>query len=291
MAYKAPFNYIGNKYRIINEITSLFPKEINNFVDLFCGGGDVSINTRARHIYANDINYHVIDIIQAIQKQPITEILKYIDNTIQKWGLSKDSKENYLRFRNYYNNSKKPIDLYILMCFSFNFQFRFNSKHEYNNPFGQNRSHFSAKMRANLITYSQLISKIEFTSCDFRQFNYDMLHDGDLLYADPPYLLSCGSYNDGKRGFNGWSIGDDLKLMEILQDLHEKGIKFALSNVIEHKGKQHHYLIDWATKNKFIIHDLNINYNNCNYQNKNKTTPTINDNTTPQPRKKKTWGS
>ncbi len=274
MAYKAPFNYIGNKYRIINEITSLFPKEINNFVDLFCGGGDVSINTRARHIYANDINYHVIDIIQAIQKQPITEILKYIDNTIQKWGLSKDSKENYLRFRNYYNNSKKPIDLYILMCFSFNFQFRFNSKHEYNNPFGQNRSHFSAKMRANLITYSQLISKIEFTSCDFRQFNYDMLHDGDLLYADPPYLLSCGSYNDGKRGFNGWSIGDDLKLMEILQDLHEKGIKFALSNVIEHKGKQHHYLIDWATKNKFIIHDLNINYNNCNYQNKNKTNNT-----------------
>ena len=274
MAYKAPFNYIGNKYRIINEITSLFPKEINNFVDLFCGGGDVSINTRARHIYANDINYHVIDIIQAIQKQPITEILKYIDHTIQKWGLSKDSKENYLRFRNYYNNSKKPIDLYILMCFSFNFQFRFNSKHEYNNPFGQNRSHFSAKMRANLITYSQLISKIEFTSCDFRQFNYDMLHDGDLLYADPPYLLSCGSYNDGKRGFNGWSIGDDLKLMEILQDLHEKGIKFALSNVIEHKGKQHHYLIDWATKNKFIIHDLNINYNNCNYQNKNKTTNT-----------------
>lgn len=274
MAYKAPFNYIGNKYRIINEITSLFPKEINNFVDLFCGGGDVSINTRARHIYANDINYHVIDIIQAIQKQPITEILKYIDNTIQKWGLSKDSKENYLRFRNYYNNSKKPIDLYILMCFSFNFQFRFNSKHEYNNPFGQNRSHFSAKMRANLITYSQLISKIEFTSCDFRQFNYDMLHDGDLLYADPPYLLSCGSYNDGKRGFNGWSIGDDLKLMEILQDLHEKGIKFALSNVIEHKGKQHHYLIDWVTKNKFIIHDLNINYNNCNYQNKNKTTNT-----------------
>lgn len=274
MAYKAPFNYIGNKYRIINEITSLFPKEINNFVDLFCGGGDVSINTRACHIYANDINYHVIDIIQAIQKQPITEILKYIDNTIQKWGLSKDSKENYLRFRNYYNNSKKPIDLYILMCFSFNFQFRFNSKHEYNNPFGQNRSHFSAKMRANLITYSQLISKIEFTSCDFRQFNYDMLHDGDLLYADPPYLLSCGSYNDGKRGFNGWSIGDDLKLMEILQDLHEKGIKFALSNVIEHKGKQHHYLIDWATKNKFIIHDLNINYNNCNYQNKNKTNNT-----------------
>lgn len=276
MAFKAPFNYIGNKYRIINEITSLFPEEINNFVDLFCGGGDVSINTRACHIYANDINYHVIDIIQAIQNRPITEILKYIDNTIAEWGLSKSSKENYLRFRNHYNSShsKNPIDLYILMCFSFNFQFRFNSKHEYNNPFGQNRSHFSPNMRSNLITYSQLIHNIRFSSLDFRQFDFDMLHNGDLLYADPPYLLSCGSYNDGKRGFNGWGIGDDLKLMEILQGLNDKGVNFALSNVIEHKGRQHRYLIDWTAKNKFIIHDININYNNCNYQNKNKTNNT-----------------
>lgn len=26
------------------------------------------------------------------------------------------------------------------MCFSFNYQFRFNSNHDYNNPFGRNRS-------------------------------------------------------------------------------------------------------------------------------------------------------
>ena len=102
MAFKAPFNYIGNKYRIIDRITSLFPRDINNFVDLFCGGGDVSINTRASHIYANDINYHVIDIMRAFQSYSIVEVLKYIDNTIKEWGLSKSSKENYLRFRDYY---------------------------------------------------------------------------------------------------------------------------------------------------------------------------------------------
>lgn len=274
MAFKSPFNYIGNKYRIINEITSFFPREINNFVDLFCGGGDVTINTRAKHIYANDINYHVIDIMRIIQNHPITEILKYIDDTIREWGLNKNSKENYLLFRNYYNSRRNPLDLYILMCFSFNFQFRFNSRHEYNNPFGQNRSHFSANMRANLISFSQLVKEVVFSSADFRNFDFGILGKGDLLYADPPYLLSCGSYNDGKRGFKGWSVSDDLKLMEILQKLNEEGVNFALSNVIEHKGMKHTYLIDWANRNKFTIHDIDVNYNNCNYQNRNKASAT-----------------
>lgn len=274
MAFKAPFNYIGNKYRIINELIPLFPRDINNFVDLFCGGGDVTINARANHIYANDINYYIIDIMREIQSRPIIDILKYIDSTIKIWDLNKYSKENFLHFRDYYNNNKNPLDLYILMCFSFNFQIRFNSKHEYNNPFGQNRSHFSANMRANLITFSQLIKNVILTSSDFRNFNYDILNKGDMLYADPPYLLSCGSYNDGKRGFNGWNISDDMKLMEILQNLHIRGINFALSNVIEHKGMQHSYLINWTKKNNFKIHDINVNYNNCNYQNRNKTSIT-----------------
>ena len=41
MAVKAPFNYIGNKYRIINSIQEYFPENIDIFVDLFCGGCDV----------------------------------------------------------------------------------------------------------------------------------------------------------------------------------------------------------------------------------------------------------
>ena len=275
MAFKAPFNYIGNKYRIIDRITSLFPRDINNFVDLFCGGGDVSINTRASHIYANDINYHVIDIMRAFQSYSIVEVLKYIDNTIKEWGLSKSSKENYLRFRDYYNNhSHNPLDLYVLMCFSFNFQFRFNSKHEYNNPFGQNRSHFSENMRSNLVMFSQRISDIIFSSTDFRNFDYGVLGNGDMLYADPPYLLSCGSYNDGKRGFRGWTVDDDLKLMEILQHLHRRGVLFALSNVTEHKGHTHYYFAKWVENNGFNTHDIGINYNNCNYQNKNRNAVT-----------------
>ncbi len=44
---KSPLNYIGNKYRIIDQIHQYFPKDINTMVDLFCGGCDVTINTVA----------------------------------------------------------------------------------------------------------------------------------------------------------------------------------------------------------------------------------------------------
>lgn len=34
---KSPMNYIGNKYRILDQIKVYFPDNVNNFVDLFCG--------------------------------------------------------------------------------------------------------------------------------------------------------------------------------------------------------------------------------------------------------------
>ncbi|MBP1563622.1 MAG: Dam family site-specific DNA-(adenine-N6)-methyltransferase [Oscillospiraceae bacterium] len=270
MAVKAPFNYIGNKYRIINSIQECFPEHIDTFVDLFCGGCDVSINTVANNIYANDINYHVIGILQEFQKHDVEYILDYIDTTIEKWQLSKTNEDGYKLFRDHYNQTKNPLDLYVLMCFSFNYQFRFNSSHDYNNPFGRNRSSFNDVMRSNLILFKEQINDIHFSALDFCNFDYDILHTGDFLYADPPYLLTCGSYNDGKRGFRGWTEKDDLDLMRILTELSDRGVNFALSNVIEHKGCTNDALTEWIADNGYTVHGINFNYNNCNYHTNNR---------------------
>ena len=32
---KSPFNYVGNKYRIITELKNIFPKTVNTFYDVF----------------------------------------------------------------------------------------------------------------------------------------------------------------------------------------------------------------------------------------------------------------
>lgn len=267
---KSPMNYIGNKYRIMGQIQKWFPKNINTMVDLFCGGGDVAINTKANRIIANDMNCYVINILKAFQEYGKDDTLKYIDETIKKWGLSKTNKEAYLTFRDYYNQSGNPLDLYVLMCFSFNYQFRFNEAHEYNNPFGANRSSFNDVMRRNMMKMFERIHAIEFQTADFLTMDFSNLGEGDFLYADPPYILTCGSYNDGKRGFRGWTEADELALLRLLDRLNEQGVKFALSNVTHHKGKKHEVLLDWKNENHYHMHGIQFNYDNCNYHTNNK---------------------
>ncbi len=47
--------------------------------------------------------------------------------------------------------------------------------------------------------------KVEFSNTDFNNINYDYLDENDFVYCDPPYLITNGSYNDGKCGFKDWT--------------------------------------------------------------------------------------
>ncbi len=261
-------NYIGGKYKLLPQIINYFPEDIDSFVDLFAGGLDVGINVRANNVFCNDINYFLIDIYKAFQNCDIESLLAYIDNKILEYNLSKINVDGYLKLRKDYNLNKNPLDLFVLVCYSFNHQLRFNSKHEFNTPFGKNRSSFNSSIKQNLIKFHDKVKNINFSCKNFKDYDISGLTEGDFLYADPPYLITCGSYNDGKRGFEGWGEDDDVSLFEILDKVDSNGAKFALSNVIEHKGQINSNLLAWAKK--YNVHQIDYNYNNSNYQTKNK---------------------
>ena len=262
---KGPFNYVGGKYRMLPQIMPHFPKDINIFVDLFAGGCNVGINANAKMLVCNDINSKVIEVFECFKKTPIKKILGQIDRNIEQYGLSKTNEEGFKEFRNYYNQTKDPIDLYTLTCYSFNYQFRFNNRLEYNNPFGKNRSQFASSMRKNLITFVKRLQEIdvEFMTGDFSFVSLDRLGSEDFIYCDPPYIISTGTYNDGKRGFKDWREEEERKLYEYLDRANERGIRFAVSNVIEHKGKVNESLYEWSKKYRVI--DLNGDYSNASY--------------------------
>lgn len=259
-------NYIGGKYKLLPQILKFFPKRIDRFVDLFAGGLDVSLNVNANSIYCNDINNYVIDMYRTFQQHSTEDVLNEIDRIIDLYGLSKTNQEGYLNLRSEYNKNRNPFFLFSLISFGFNHQIRFNNDKLFNNPFGKNRSCFNSNMRTNLILFQEKIPNFIFSSNNFRSFNYTFLDSGDFVYADPPYLITCGSYNDGKRGFEGWSSDDDEFLFHILDELNGKKIRFALSNVTEHKGNKNVTLERWATDNHYHIHRMNFNYDNSNYQ-------------------------
>ena len=273
MAYsKSPLNYIGGKFKMLPTITKFFPQNINIMYDLFAGGCDVCTNVTANKIYANDINYFVIEIYKTFQQMDTDSLLNAIDEIITHWQLNMYDNEGFLQLRQHYNKtpieSRNPIELYVLVCFSFNYQFRFNNNHDFNNPFGRNRSSFNSTIRKNLITFHGKIKDILFSSKNFQTLDLSFLSAGDFVYADPPYRITTATYNDGKRGFEGWKLDDDLILFGLLDELDSNGVKFAMSNVVEHKGCENKELRQWMEK--YFVHEISYNYNNSNYQTRNK---------------------
>ncbi len=270
---KSPLNYIGGKYKILNQILPLFPKDINQFVDLFAGGGNVGINTDAKKVYFNDNLIYLIEMFLKFKDIGFDETLKYINEKISEYQLSQTNEKGYLDFRKKYNQDRNPLDLFVLIAYSFNHQIRFNNSHEYNNPFGRNRSSFNETMKFNLYHFITKLNLIdaEFSTNCFSEFDFSNLTNSDYVYCDPPYLITTGTYNDGKRGFKGWGVNEEKLLLEKLDELNDKNIRFGLSNVIEHKGKTNEFLTNWLEKNKnYKVNYININYSNSSYQTKNR---------------------
>ena len=262
---KSPLNYIGGKYKILPQIIQYFPDNINTFVDLFAGGFNVGINVTSQKTVCNDINDFIIELYEKLYNVPTEEVLSNIYKRIDEFGLSKENEQAYNSFRNYYNANKNPIDLYTLTCYSFNYQFRFNNNKDYNNPFGRNRSQFSENMKNNLILFSNKLKNmnVEFSSKDFDNYSLDSLGENDFIYCDPPYLITTGSYNDGNRGFKDWNEETEKRLYEFLDNANERRIKFALSNVLNHKGRENTMLKLWSSKYKTIF--LENDYSNSSY--------------------------
>jgi adenine-specific DNA-methyltransferase len=262
---KSPLNYIGGKYRLLPQILPLFPKQIGTFIDLFAGGCNVGINVNAEKVICNDINTKIIDMFNALKMADTNDIVEKIEENIRHYSLSKENEQGFMEFRDYYNSTGNPIDLYTLTCYSFNYQFRFNGNLEYNNPFGRNRSHFSTEMRNNLIAFLERIKSINilFTSLDFEKFDLSRLKSGDMVYCDPPYLITKGSYNDGNRGFKDWKEKEETALYDLLDRLHRENVMFALSNVLTHKGNYNETLIEWCKK--YVVTYIENDYSNSSY--------------------------
>lgn len=290
---KSPLNYTGGKYKLLPELIKRFPEEDGTFIDLFGGGFNVGVNSRNRLVVYNDLSEQTTRLIKLFYKYNTSEIIDKLEELIKKYGLSDSEKNGYeyygcnssnglgqynkkpfSKLKDDYNNSKKSVSkdflLLLLTIYSFNNQIRFNSSGLYNLPVG--KRDFNASTRKNVKLFSEKIKTKEviFLSKDFNDIDFKQ-YKKPFFYCDPPYLLGDASYNEN----GGWDEKKETELLEFLKQLDINGIKFTLSNVIEHKGKQNKLLLDWCLKNQFNIIYLDKNYSNSNYQTKHKEQKTL----------------
>jgi len=101
-----------------------------------------------------------------------------------EYDLSLTNEIGYNDLRIYYNSFKNPLDLFVLLCYSFNHQIRFNNNHQFNTSFGKNRSSFNDSIKNNLELFVNKIcsENIIFSNKDFNDFNYSGLNENDFVY-------------------------------------------------------------------------------------------------------------
>ena len=293
---RSPLNYTGGKHKLLPQILPLFPRNIDLFVDLFCGGCNVGLKVLSRRTVYNDADRDLRGLYNVFKTLDKVSVLKGVYEIIDAYGLSLVSRhgygyygcdsgrglssfnrEGFLKLRADFNRARatggedpsRYLMLYVLIVYAFNNQIRFNDKGEFNLPVG--KRDFNKRMEQKLLTFLEGIQaqNCAFTCGDFRAFNCRALTPQDFVYADPPYLITCATYNE--KG--GWDETAERDLLALLDWLHRRHVRFALSNVLRSKGRENDILLNWLGRNagRYTAVPLNYSYANSNYQTKDKT--------------------
>ena len=251
-----PFlKWIGGKTQIINEIIAKIPKEINNYHELFLGGGSVLLAVLSlekqnkikikNKIYAYDINKVLINVYKNIQSNK-EELYKFINLYITEYDSirgniinrkpetiheAKTSKESYYYWiRNKYNNiDKDSIECSALFMFinktCFRGMYR-EGPNGYNVPYGHYKTTPTIITLSDLNYISDLIKTVEFKHCSFTE-SIKHVKPSDFIYLDPPYAPE-NSKSFVKYVENGFNLDMHKLLFNEIKKL--KNVKFVMSN-------------------------------------------------------------
>ena len=258
---KSPLNYTGSKYTIWNEIKKVMPKHISTFVDAMGGAFNVGINVIADEVIYNEYLPHTYSIVKMLLETNPLDIIKKVENIIEKFHLQKCNKETYIELRSHYNVTKDVFELFVLHMYCFQNQMRFNSKMEFNTPVGN--CSYNDTMVERILNFKPKTREIKLINSSYKDLDIESLPADTLFYFDPPYFITNATYNDGKRGFIGWDAEEETQLLEFLKKLDTKGFKFILSNVLYHNSETNYLLLEWIkTHNFFIKHIDNVGSKN-----------------------------
>jgi DNA adenine methylase Dam len=241
----------------------LFPKKTELFIDLFCGGCNVGINSNAEKIIFNDVNTFLIDMLKFFKESETDNILLQIEETIREYDLNKNNEYAYFKLKNDFDKLYNPIKLYVLICFSFNQRMRINTKYQYNTGFRKGLNGYNETLKQKL---SIFLNKLHNANCSFTNYNFETINIpfNAFIYCDPPYIISNANYcHEGVKDWR-WSTDKEISLLSFLDNLNKRKINFALNNILTHHGKSNDILIEWSKKYNVI--PLKYNYGNFNSQ-------------------------
>lgn len=259
-----PFlKWVGGKTQMIDKILSKIPTEMENYHELFLGGGSVLLAmlslqkqnkiTIRNKIYAYDINPYLINLYKHIQSNK-DEIYDFIQNYMDVYDSIKTnkckkeerntdiyeeaikSKESYYYWlRTLFNNIKdtenRTIEVSALfliinkICFRGMYR---EGPNGFNIPYGNYKKTPTVITKETLDNVSELIKDVEFINKGFVESIQSPI-EGDFVYLDPPYAPENRTSFVGYVA-DGFTEENHKDLFEKTKNLDDIGILFMMSN-------------------------------------------------------------
>jgi DNA adenine methylase len=252
---KPIIKWVGGKTQILELLLNKFPKKMNNYHEIFIGGGSVLLGLlelkknktiKVNNIFAYDYNEHLINLYKCIKENPeklYNEIIKLANiynscveikgnkkpETFEEAKLSKESYFYWLRKE--FNKNKEDLyyqsALFVFInktCFRGMYR---TGPNGFNVPFGHYKKPTIIN-KEHLLYISELIKDVKFIRLDFNE-SMKNIKNNDFTYLDPPYYptnpKSFVKYN--KKGFN---VDNHNQLFKNCKELYKNKNKFIMSN-------------------------------------------------------------
>ena len=258
--YVKPFiKWVGGKSQILEEILDEFPSSMENYHEIFLGGGSVLLGLLSlqkegmieikKKTYAYDLNEPLIYVYKNIQKTPkkfLNSIIKIINeyNKIEGEIINRkpETKEDsltsqesyYYWIRKNYNSMTDEERIGILgsayfvflnkTCFRGVFRMGPNG---FNVPFGH-YSNPSIIDKSHIKKVSELIKDVEFIHASFEDSLKNIL-TGSFTFSDPPYFPMNATSFVGYTS-DGFDLKLHEKLFKMLHELKKQNVNWMMSN-------------------------------------------------------------
>ncbi len=256
---KPILKWVGGKTQILDKLIINFPVEINNYREVFLGGGSVLLTLLSYvkngiikiygNIYAYDLNEPLIYVYKNIQTHhnelydTLQNIIKdlnecgngEINRTPVNISEAKIAKENYYYWiRSNYNKlssaDKKSVlgsSMFIFLnktCFRGIFRVGRNG---FNVPYGHYKNPEIIN-KEHLEEIHNLIENVIFECSDFND-SLTLINENDFIYLDPPYAPETDTSFVGYT-INGFNKENHKNLFKLIHNLTDKNKKILLSN-------------------------------------------------------------
>ena len=221
-----PFlKWAGGKSHLLPQLRSLVPKQYDNYIEPFLGGGALFFDLCPNHAVVSDLNAELINCYIVVRDAPY-ELLEQLK------GVPVNSK-TYYRTRKLDPKKLKAIEraarLLYLNKTCYNGLYRVNKRGQFNTPYGKN-DNVRVYTPKTILSASKALRNADILQGDFETILLKNASFGDFIYLDPPYP-SIGRYSDFTRYTSDFFYKKDhLRLAKVAEELDNRDCRFILSN-------------------------------------------------------------